>query len=306
MIYSAQEVLKLQATSHNFWIEPYIPEQGIVLCFGKYGTYKTPLTLSMARCISEGQDFLGLKVRAGRVLYIEADTPRDVILERAQLTLAGIQSINLDISFDYPGFNILKPSDDEEIARIHALQEAHRIKCYNVVFIDSLRCLHSLSDKDSEVVVQVYRKLANMFPSATVVLVHHDRKTKSDDTVEMMDESFSGSQAWVNHATVGLKVAHHNKQKNEITLRHTKSQASELQAPLLIKVNDGATMATSRPGNLIEVQEVLTSLPPALGPGDQDRAVAEVLGISHRTARRRRKELENEGQTQDTCSDLDR
>lgn len=247
----------------------------------------------MARAISEGKDFLGLRVRPGRVLYVEADTPRDVILERAQLTLQGIQTSSLDISFDYPGFNILKPSDDEERERIHALQEAHRIKSYNVVFIDSLRCLHSLSDKDSEVVVQVYRRLANMFPSATVVLIHHDRKTKSDDTAEMLDESFSGSQAWVNHATVGIKIAHHNKQKNEITLRHTKSQASELQAPLLLKVQDGAIIETSRPGNLTEIKAVLDSLPSGLGAGDRDRAVAEVLGISHRTVRRRRKELEN-------------
>jgi RecA-family ATPase len=288
--HSRREVLELEDQTSKFLIDPYIPEAGIVLIYGKFGTYKTPLTMTLARSIADGTPTLGLEVaRAGPVLYIEADSPKTAILGRFKAILReGLpEGGEVDVSFCYPGFNAVQPTDPRDKAWIMGLSALHRERQYRAVFVDALRCLHTFDDKDSLAPIRTYRALARMFPDAVIVLVHHDRK--SYDNQRNTDETFSGSQAWANHATVAIQVKHANKTAKELMLTHVKSQAGELAPTQLLRVRFGTdfTGATKVDKDVV-LDTIKTVRPRASSLGEIDRLVAEALGISVDAARMHR------------------
>ena len=58
--------------------------------------------------------------------------------------------------------------------------------------------------------------------------------------MESSDEDFSGSQAWINDAQIGLhlKSAPNARRTRQVDLEMTKSQLSSLQDPLRLKLAD--------------------------------------------------------------------
>lgn len=284
----------------SFLLEHYIPAQGIVLLHGKYGTYKTPLTVNMAKSIALGLPLWGLEtVAAPPVLYIEMDSPRQVVLPRLQSIGLDIPPEAGDFAFCYPGFDVVQPYLNPLNTRIFIeLAQAHRKRGYRAVFIDALRGLHTLSADSSETPHQVYRAVAQLFPGAVIILIHHDRKTKFEPGVdarqkqEMDHESFSGSQAWANHATVALKIEHRSKKGRELALIHHKSQAGPLQAPLVLRADETASLFTdAHEATSHQIQRILDALPADCPARLQDEAIAEALGCSTRTARSRRLQI---------------
>jgi RecA-family ATPase len=269
-----RSVMRVNVPHVPFYLEPYIPQHGVVLIHGKWGTYKTPLTFNMALAVAKGDDIWGLKVtEAPRVLYVEMDTHSTVLIPRLQrLDPHKLVGDNLHVAFYQPGPNAINPGATKRSRKIwEVLYQAHNGHTddkgtqvvgysYDLIFWDSLRCLHAGDDKGSETPHILYNALLEAFPGACHVLVHHDRKARADDTKEMGPESFSGSQAWINHATVAVHVRHANKDKNQIVLEHTKSHASELASPLVLQVEDGAAMQTAIEASKAKVTEALEQL----------------------------------------------
>lgn len=293
-VLTADEVRIRELEEVKFFLESYIPESGIVLLYGKFGTYKTPVTFTMAKAVASGESLWGLQVtKASPVLYLEADSPSPVILARLKGILGEVEGLELDVAFQYPGVNIVAASRGIgtviDKAYYHELWTAHKERNYKVVFVDALRGIHTLDDKESDTPHQVYSALTGLFPGAAIVIVHHDRKSGPDDTEDMQTESFSGSQAWINHATVGIKVAHHNRERSEVTLHHVKSQASELREKLVLRVTDGTKVEALHQKTVDSVAIVMTTYP-HLSSAEQDELIARDLGCSTRTAKKRRVE----------------
>lgn len=277
----------------KFWLDPLIPVGGITILYGKFGTYKTPITLNMGVSIAQGKEFAGLQTTKGKVLYIEADTPEQVLKPRIQATQFSVD--NFDFFWCNTGFNAVIPTASPSDIEIYGeLCQVHKKEAYDVVFIDSLRCIHNLDDTKSDVPPRIYQSVARMFPGASLVFIHHDKKTpilkqgSEQDQAEIDIESFSGSQALVNHATVGIKVKHANKERNLVQLVHVKSQASELISPLMLKIRDAIHVGIPEHLNSEAYQNALTQVPRGLSLGEQDKKVAAFLGVSVRTARRYR------------------
>jgi hypothetical protein len=298
ILLSWDETEGIETTEAKFFIDHYIPQEGIVLLYGKYGTYKTPLTVNLAKAIATGQEFLGLETKqASPLLYVELDSPKQVILPR--LKQIGLKGVPADFAFCFPGFDCVRPNSSPWNSEVYAtLSAAHREKKYRVVFIDALRGVHNLPAEASETPHQVYRALSLLFPGAVILVIHHDRKTKFERGIgidaqeEMEAESFSGSQAWINHATVALKIAHHNKRHRQIVLSHVKSQASELQPPLMVQVQDGAGFSSVSHITNEGVQTALNQISISATAREKDRAIAEYFGVSERTARNHRLEYD--------------
>jgi len=288
-ILSGEEVQALPEEEPEFYLNPYIPKDAITFIFGKYGTFKTPLTLHMAKAIATGSGLWGLDViQASPILYIEVDTPRPVIVPRMKKIILPPE---LDIAFMGPSAEIHEPNTSWDLHTYDMLKRAHAAKHYKVVFIDALRGVHSLDDKLSESPHAVYKSAAKLFPGASIVFIHHARKTKADDTEDLMDEGFSGSNAWVNHATVAVRVV---RKKGSLVLRHTKSQASELSPPLeLVPQDDGANFDLKTDATIHTVAPLVhDGIAAGMTKHAIDRMVSEKLGVSIRTATRRRLEME--------------
>ena len=298
LIYSGPELHGLRYGEMKWYLENYIPEEGIVLVFGKYGTYKTPLTLNMAKAIETGQDELwGLSVkRASPLLYVSADTPPRIVHPR-MIKLGLMNCTGLDIALNaYPGIDVVNlQAATEEARKARELQILHQNRGYKVVFIDSLRAVHNLDDKESSNTRQVYGALAKVFSGAVVVVIHHARKDNPDETEDMRDEGFSGSQALMNHATVGIRVSHSNKRKHKIKLRHVKSQAGPIQPDLELTIKDEVASASEETITFGDVQEVVQeAIRKELTAKETDMLIAERLNVSERTGRRLRGKLDIE------------
>lgn len=296
LIYTGPELHSLEYGPIEWYLENYIPTEGIILLFGKYGVYKTPLILNMAKAIEIGVDELwGLSVKqASPLLFISADTPPRVVHPR-MTKLGLIPCRGLDIALNaYPGIDVVNTQATTlEASKARELEILHRNKNYKIVFVDSLRAIHNLDDKESANIRHVYGALAKLFPGASIVVVHHERKADADDTEDMRSESFSGSQALMNHATIGIRVVSRAVRKGKIELVHIKSQAGPLQHPINLVIKDEVARIDDEKVGMLDVKKVLEEAKSReLGATETDLLMAERLGVSSRTGRRLRKKWE--------------
>jgi hypothetical protein len=303
--YSGTEVVNHQLPEIGFWVEGIVPKHGIVLLHGKYGSYKTPLSVHLAHSIAVGQDFVGLSTEQAPVLYIEGDTPMPGIWPRLQKM--NPDTDQLDFAFIYPGFNVVQPKIGEHNKMVcDQLAERHAAKRYGLVVIDSLRTSHNLPDKDSEVPSIVYGSLARLFPGSTIMIIHHDRKTKPPDgkhgrqqsNVEIDNESFSGSQAFIDRATTSLKIQKgYAAEKEWITLSQTKSQVGKEIDPLQLKVTDGCLFNLASAMLDDEITLALASIGYTNGQlrnrAQLDKALAGYFQVPEKWARTRRANYES-------------
>ena len=285
----AGDLLTTELPPLDWLVDPYvIAGEGITFLHGRWGSFKTPVAYAMGAAVATGRPLWGLPVVKGRVLFVQVDTPRRVFFERAR-DLAGLYGVLddptavYDTFLGYPGLDLLKAhlgdgtASDKEMLR--RLKDIHARGRYDLVIIDSLRPLHTRQDSDSDVPPLVYRAVQQTFPGASVLLIHHDRKSQMDESEDRARESFSGSQAWANHATIALKIKR-TSDTQEVTLSHSKSQAGPTREDLqLVMVGNYATA---------EVDVIAKLEGSGLKGRALDLAVAEALGVSARTARRRR------------------
>lgn len=274
----------------KFWWEPFIPQAAMVLVHGKFGTFKTPILTNVAKAITQGTEILNYPTQQGKVLFVQADTPKTVIVPRLQAL--GVAIDNLDFAFCYPGFDIVAPAAEGELSLFFhdLLRKKHKEHKYDVVFIDSLRAIHRLDDKEATSVHTVYRACHKLFYGATICLIHHDKKFNKDSS---KDETFSGSQAWANHATVTLKFSHLDQQQREIQIEHMKTQASELVPPIKVTMGqNGVEILQDSASDMQAIESFVRGLiAQDMDSKEIDNQLAEYFNISPRTARRRRKEL---------------
>jgi hypothetical protein len=145
----------------------------------------------------------------------------------------------------------VNPKRDEWNAfRWDFLHKRHIAEPYGLVIVDSLRTIHSMSEKEGETAKEVYLSVATLFPDSTILLVHHDRKSyrdpnynkfKSNEDEETEKESFMGSQRWIDLATTSLKISKVG--KKTIRLQQTKSQwGAQSEAVILRAGDDGVTL----------------------------------------------------------------
>jgi len=305
IFYTGKEVVAHSLPEIGFLVEGIVPKHGIVLMHGKYGSYKTPIAISIGHAVATGQDCLGLGVEQSPVLFIEGDTPMPGIWPRLQRM--NPDSDNIDFAFVYPGFNVVQPKVGEHNKMVcEALAERHMAKQYGLVVVDSLRTSHNLPDKDSEVPSIVYGSFARLFPGATIMIIHHDRKTKPPDgksrvqfNAEVDNESFSGSQAWIDRATTSIKIKKgYGTEKEWITLSQTKSQVGKEIEPLQLHVTDGCIISLASAMTNDQIEEALEQVGYNKGSVKNraalDHALAGWFQVPERWARTRRAHYESE------------
>jgi hypothetical protein len=233
------QLAEKQYENAQFLIDPYIPREGIILIWSKSSVGKTPLTIEMGRCIAEGEPFLGLPTQQGRVLYVEVDSPEQVTATRVKAGGLRLSRGTFTFIFSPPLSLPMRPPDLE---RAFSMLESKP----DVVFVNTLRKIHDLDDKDSRSPKVVYTYFKKMFPTSALVFVHHERKTSSDPRAEALDsENFSGSMHWINDAQVGLHLKKSYGIETNRKLLHVKSQVTRLLSPLpMLLSRDGMTLTS--------------------------------------------------------------
>ena len=273
-----------------FILDPYIPKQSIVLLWGDTSIGKSPITWAMAQSVAKGVSYFGLPAYPGRVLYIEADTPEVVLAPRLKAAPDAPENVWFYLT---PGLSVPNISHDQ----LSELRDIGREIKPDVVFLNTLRKLHDMDDRESRTPKVVYGFFQHLFPKAALVFVHHIRKTPTDPRIQENDkEAFSGSKHWLDDAQVGLYLSRHSSRDGRENLRlyHIKSQVSETINPLPLRLHpDGTTLTSPLYDQLLYCYEQLNSDEPEDSKGARDKKMAEAFNISPTTAKRRRLSVEH-------------
>lgn len=256
-----------------------LPAGGITLLHGKTSVGKSPFTWEIARAISTGQDAFGLfNTTKSRVLYVEGDTPKVQMYPRLKLLpkpvgdwyLACVQGMGLDIALpSAKGTELLKYFKGELDPE--------------VIVWNTLRALTVADLSKGETVSRTYYNIRAFFPSASHLVVHHDRKeSTSKDSQEIPDESFSGSAGWRDTAQVALNIWKGGVKEQKITyVRRTKSQVGpEMEKPIkLILEKDGTNWTLTENPKLTQIRTILAE-PIPVGYSNYATYIQEALKLN--------------------------
>lgn len=284
---SWEDLSKKTYSEPEFLLNPYISREGITFIWGDTSIGKSPLTWAMAAAIGNGTSFFGLPTLASKVYYLELDTPETSIANRIKL-LPAAENVWWDF---LPPLSV--PTLDQETSEI--LRRVQADIRPDVVFINTLRKVHDLDDKDSRTPKLVYTFFQKQFPQASLVFVHHIRKRPQDPKfVDHEKEAFSGAKNWLNDAQVGLHLETFSGPRENLRLYHRKSQVSETLRPLpLFLERDGSTLRSPLFDELFKTYELMNDPPldendAPLNAGALDLHLSRILGVAPVTAKRRR------------------
>ncbi len=168
--YSFTELLQLETEALNWLIPELLPVGETIILSAAPKAGKTLLAIDAAFAIATGEgDFLGEKVKQGKVLLVEAD--ESLSSTRAKLLKRGFrEGDNISI---LPSWNI------SQLDKLESMLEDFRP---DLVIIDSLRRIHhgcTISENSAEFADSIYtlKELLGRY-KASGILIHHSNKDK--------------------------------------------------------------------------------------------------------------------------------
>ena len=169
-VVTVDQIIKKDFGPELWMVGKLIPEQSITAITGIPGSYKTWLTLEIAKCVSQGSDFLGqFKTTKGNVLFLDKENHLRNIQKR--LKLLGVQNLPIFYFSRAEDFLIDKEKDYKSLVK--AIDELN----IKLVVFDSLVRIHSGDENNSRDIAKAmnaFRKITNR--GATVIFIHHNRK----------------------------------------------------------------------------------------------------------------------------------
>lgn len=169
-VITVAEIMKLDFGPELWTVKELIPQYSITAITGAPESFKTWLTLEIAKCISKGTDLLGtFSTNRGNVLIVDKENHRRHIKER--LSLLKFENESICYLNENDDFLIDKPKDFQFLMGL--------IKENNIslVVFDSLIRIHSGVENDARDIAKVmnaFRKITN--EKVTVIFIHHNRK----------------------------------------------------------------------------------------------------------------------------------
>lgn len=240
----------------------------------------------MAHAIQAGVPLWGFPTVQTNVLFIELDTPFELVQNRWE---------NAEPSYD-PNFSIvfndqsmdyrqlLSPVPDEMHAKFAStLRSLHEEQRYGVVFVDAMREVVIGDLSASGIAKRVYDSFHLIFPGATVVFIHHERKSgNSQFGPSNPIFAASGSMEFINTAQVGIQF---HRRGRETFLEHRKTQASAEYEALPISLRpDGVHVYHREAEQMEKVRELILSN--AETPRRElDKLIAQFMGKSEKWGR---------------------
>lgn len=227
-----------------FLVKPYFPKGGVVLLHGKKSLGKSPFTWELSHSVALGRPFLGKwSTQQGTVLYLELDTPRSLIIGRLKKIAPPHPAPGAFRFLTMPPFDVLalKEKDVHSRKAIDALLNEQNLHNPALVVVNTLRKCHSLDMNDNGAASQVYTAFQRIFPEATILFVHHDKKTGMNDGTRLSSEEYLGSVFWVNDAQSVLHLVSKDGKKRLLNLEHTYSQVDQLANPLPLRLAEDGT-----------------------------------------------------------------
>jgi hypothetical protein len=256
----------------------------LVLVVGDPGIGKSMICLSnAAQAVNGGGEQFGEPVAQARVLFLDLESPEDVVYSR--LRAFGITG-NVD-GFDYiwrpPGFDLLAESGIEK------LKDKIIATGCEVLYLDSLRrAAPGLEENDSRAVgllLSELREVARLHVT-TIVVIHHPRKPADDTRLTALAAARGSgdltasvdSYLYFRKLAGGLVQVEHGKARRggEHAKEHYRIVEAEGGGPQIEQVD----IKQSRPSTADKLHDLR-----AAEPNITQTEAARVLGVTDRTIR---------------------
>lgn len=147
-------------------IEKLLPKQSITLLHGKGGVGKTWLSLLLAKTVSEGDYFMGLRTEKTPVYYIDFENSLSVLIERIRKLGAD------DVNFWHFSFENKPPKIDSHD------WDVYKKLPQGLITIDTYRAFQSGDENDSQQMSLNMEKMKELRELGfTILLLHHTPKS---------------------------------------------------------------------------------------------------------------------------------
>lgn len=160
--------------AQRWLVDQLLPVGGALYLHGMPKVGKSLLALGMAAAIAGAEPHtLGFPVhQTGKVLYVQVDMPPTLwrsYIERMDKTPSDLYLIDR-LEMPHYSLNLTRPKDVEWLkGQVEMVQP-------EVVFLDTLRSLHSGEENDNTAMSNIYEKILMAIGPRALVLVHHSRK----------------------------------------------------------------------------------------------------------------------------------
>jgi len=210
-------------------VDKLIPYGGITAIAGDPGSYKTFLSLEIAKCVAADKPLFGqFKVQAGGVLFLDKENGFRHLQKRLKQL-----GITADLSIQYMDRAETFMLDDTDDFK-DLLEIIEREKISLVVF-DSLIRFHSGDENEARSMARIM----NMFKAlcakgATVVFLHHTRK--EGFRAKKSANSMRGSGDI--HAGIDSLLLLNKKEKGSVIIDQAKARWSEEERPFSVNIKN--------------------------------------------------------------------
>lgn len=230
-IWTLKELMTTDFGPQDWLIDKLIPAQSITVISGDPESYKTWLTIEIAKSVAAGEPFLS-KFNSTQmpVLFIdEENTPR-LLKNRYQLL-----SVPDGLPISYLSASNFKISNSECMKFVYDLIKN---KGVGLIVIDSLIRIHNGDENSARDMSRVYDELKKLRAMGlSVIVTHHHRKQGFGP--KNVSQSMRGSSDILAGVDVHLAVSAKDK---TITLIQSKLRGDEKMRPFNIEVKKGPPM----------------------------------------------------------------
>jgi len=223
-----------------FLVEPIIPHGGIVVLHGPKTAGKTQLALTLGIAVAQGTTFLGeYACRQGPVVFLETDMTVQTLQSRVRLAEGTKRLLFLHAEpFDIVKLAATAPLPD---AVVQAQQRNPAL-----VIVDSLRKTNVGDEISSATPSRVFAAWKRLFPHATLLFIHHDRKKPRDPEAFLhAEEAARGTGAWLDDADTGLhltRVRGNHTDGHVCSLTFSKCRTTEEPPALVLKMHEDSLL----------------------------------------------------------------
>ena len=224
-LWSIADIMAHEFGEAQWLVQSLIPSRGIVALSGHPGSFKTWLTLEIAKSVAMGTSFLErFATTQGAVLMIDEENQLKHLKQR--FSLLGIPREASIHYFSQRGSRLDEPRD---VKFLRGVIHEHDIK---LVVIDSLIRVHGQDENDARGMARVVRGFQMLTAVGTSILfTHHHRKTGIGPSNP--SQNLRGSSDIL--AAVDSHIAIEQKD-GQLIIRQTKLRQAEAIIPFTIEV----------------------------------------------------------------------
>lgn len=190
-IVSGSDYLSLPSAPATWLVDPLLPTGGALLMYGEAKLGKSYAALQLADAIHNGDHWLGFQTRAGKVVYIQLDTPRTVWQDR----LRDIRKTGPLLDFFQTDRELLEAWPFDILNPDHYIMLRAELQALNpdLVIFDTLRESHSADENDSTQMQKVVAALTAVSQPAAMCFISHARKPIQDQDLSLMSDNRGSS-----------------------------------------------------------------------------------------------------------------